>query len=75
MAPFPWIKVTGNDFAPQIRDPEPNGLDFEFIMNVVISEYLIAMALYSTFSMSLSLCLLIIGTVTVYPSFGPWGLF
>jgi hypothetical protein len=29
------------------------------------------MVIYSTFSMSLSLCLLIIGTVTVYPSFGP----
>jgi hypothetical protein len=38
VAPFPWIKVARNDFELQIRDPEPNGLDFEFITNVVISE-------------------------------------
>ncbi|XP_062151808.1 UDP-glycosyltransferase 90A1-like [Alnus glutinosa] len=35
---FPWIKLTKNDFEPKWREPEPKGQDFEFIMNVVISE-------------------------------------
>jgi hypothetical protein len=34
VAPFPWIKVTRTDFEPQIRDPERNGLDFEFILSI-----------------------------------------
>ena len=30
--PFPWVKVTRNDFEQNFRDPEPKGLNFEFVM-------------------------------------------
>ncbi|XP_059449148.1 UDP-glycosyltransferase 90A1-like [Corylus avellana] len=36
--PFPWVKVTRNDFEQQFREPEPKGLDFEFFMNAAMAQ-------------------------------------
>ncbi|XP_059451864.1 UDP-glycosyltransferase 90A1-like [Corylus avellana] len=36
--PFPWVKVTRNDFEQHFREPDPKGLHFEFVMNVVMAE-------------------------------------
>jgi hypothetical protein len=36
--PFPWVKVTRNDFEQHFRDPEPKGLGFEFVMNVRMAD-------------------------------------
>ncbi|GAV72566.1 UDPGT domain-containing protein [Cephalotus follicularis] len=35
--PFPWIKVTRNDFEPPFNDPEPKGPFFELFMDQIIS--------------------------------------
>uniref|UniRef100_A0A2N9I7M5 Glycosyltransferase n=1 Tax=Fagus sylvatica TaxID=28930 RepID=A0A2N9I7M5_FAGSY len=34
---FPWIKVTRNDFEPVFTEPEPKGLKFEVINEIVIA--------------------------------------
>ena len=35
VTPFPWIRVTRNDFEPPFTEPEPKGLKFEFTMKAI----------------------------------------
>nr|POE97300.1 udp-glycosyltransferase 90a1 [Quercus suber] len=35
VTPFPWIRVTRNDFEPPFTEPEPKGLKFEVTMKAV----------------------------------------
>lgn len=37
VTPFPWIKVTRNDFDQPLTELEPKGIKFEFLMNTVIT--------------------------------------
>ncbi|KAL4643690.1 hypothetical protein ACB092_02G109900 [Castanea dentata] len=35
VTPFPWIKVTRNDFEPPFTEPKPKGLKFEFTVKAI----------------------------------------